>query len=84
VLSRSRQLSRMRYPSSSYCRPTPDVHRADVSDADSGSSGHRSDFGHHLAAAAATATTSASDASDAQGQACGIYERSSPNVCSLL
>jgi hypothetical protein len=49
--------------------PAPDVDRADVSDADSGSSDHRSDFGRHSAAAAAS-TTSASDASDAQRQAC--------------
>jgi hypothetical protein len=45
--------------------PAPDVHRADVPDADSGSSSHQSDSGRHSAAAAATATTSASDASDA-------------------
>jgi hypothetical protein len=43
---------------------TPDDHRADVLDADSGSSSHRSDSGRHSAAAAAT--TSVSDASDAQ------------------
>jgi hypothetical protein len=70
VLSRSKQLNRMRYPSNSSCRPAPDVHRADVSDADSCSSGHRSDFGRHSAAVVAAATTSASNASDAQGQAC--------------
>jgi hypothetical protein len=50
--------------------PAPDVHRADVPDADSGSSSHRSDSGRHSAAAPATTTTSTSDASDAQGQAC--------------
>jgi hypothetical protein len=47
--------------------PPPHVHRADVPDADLGSSSHRSDSGRH---SAATATTSTSDASDAQRQAC--------------
>jgi hypothetical protein len=46
--------------------PAPDVHRADVPNADSGGLSHRSDSSRHSAAAA---TTSASDASDAQGQA---------------
>jgi hypothetical protein len=71
VLSRSEPLNRKRYPSNSTCRPAPDVDRADVSDADSGSSSHRSDSGHHSAAAAiAAGPTSASDASDAQRQVC--------------
>jgi hypothetical protein len=63
VLSRSRQLSRMRHPAAAAATPAPDVHRADVHDGDSGSSSHRSDFGRH--SAAATATTLALDASDA-------------------
>jgi hypothetical protein len=48
--------------SSCHC-PTPDDHRADVPNADSGSSSHWSDPGHH--SAAAVATPSASDALDA-------------------
>jgi hypothetical protein len=53
---------------------SPDVHREDVPDADLGSPSHRSDSGHHsaaaIAAATAAGTTSTLDASDAQGQAC--------------
>jgi hypothetical protein len=56
-------------PATATATPAPDVHRADVPDADSGSPSHRSDSGRHSAAAAA-GTTSASDASDAQGQTC--------------
>jgi hypothetical protein len=37
--------------------PAPDVHRADVPDADSGSPSHRSDSGRHSAAAIAAGTT---------------------------
>ena len=55
-------------PAAAPAAPAPDVHRADVSDADSGSSSHRSDFGRHSATAAGT--TSTSDASDTQRQAC--------------
>jgi hypothetical protein len=57
-------------PATSAAALAPDVHRADVPDADSGSPSHQSDSGRHSAAAAAAGTTSASDASDAQGQAC--------------
>jgi hypothetical protein len=50
-------------PATTTATTAPDDHRADVSNADSGSSSHRSDSGRHSAAAVAT-TTSASDASE--------------------
>jgi hypothetical protein len=56
-------------PATATAAPAPDVHRADVPDADSGSPSHRSDSGRY-SAAAATVTTLASDTSDAQRQAC--------------
>jgi hypothetical protein len=56
-------------PQQATTAPAPDVHRANVPNADSGSSSHRSDSGRH-SAAAAIATTSTSDASDAQRQVC--------------
>jgi hypothetical protein len=50
-------------PATAPAAPAPDVDRADVSDADSGSSSHRLDSGRHSAAAATAAgPTSASDA----------------------
>jgi hypothetical protein len=48
----------------------PDDDRADVLDADSGSSSHWLDSSRHSAAATASAPTSASDALDAQRQVC--------------
>jgi hypothetical protein len=68
MLSRSRQPRRIGTPATAADTLTLDVHRADVHDADSGSSSHQLDSGRHSVAAAAT--TSASDASDAQGQVC--------------
>jgi hypothetical protein len=53
-------------PATAPAAPAPDVDRADVSDADSGSSSHWLDFGRHSAAAVAGPTS----ASDAQRQAC--------------
>ena len=72
-------------PATAPAAPAPDVHRADVSDADSGSSSDWSHVGSHATGVAAVASTStaSADAVDAKIQACRVHERSSPCVFPL-
>ena len=77
VPSKSSRHPTMRHPSSS-CHP-PNDSRADVSNADSGSSSDCLDSGSHATGAAATTSTStaSADATDAMRQSCIVHERSS-------
>jgi hypothetical protein len=58
---------------------TPDDNRVDVSHADSSSSDNRTDPDNHVASSTTTsASAESADAIDAERQACGVHERSSP------
>jgi hypothetical protein len=87
VLSQNSRHPRGGSPAAAFATATPDDHRADVHDANSGSSGNWSDLSNDAVGSAAPTTTTTSsaspDATSAQRQASRIHEGPSPYLCPL-